>query len=159
MLSMGLPSFFLKSQIFFRNFIATEYLYVSISVRYRLEVHTYFSFCFRDSLRKLWFLLSVSKSSSEITALTNSISPILNEISYAYELFRRFLHSENTRSDAFTLVILYCIFQWDVAAITVDRPLLVLCEIFQFWYCQPGEEPYCNFPFQKSGFCYNVLFL
>ena len=46
---MGLPSFFLKSQIFFRNFIATEYLYVSISVRYRLEVHTYFSFCFRDS--------------------------------------------------------------------------------------------------------------
>lgn len=93
----------------------------------------------------------VFKSSSEIITSANSISPILSEISYAYESFRRFLHSENTRSDAFALVILYCIFQWDVTAITSDEPFLVLCEILQFRYCQPGEEPYCNFPFQKSG--------
>lgn len=92
------------------------------------------------------------KSSSEIITPANSISLILIEISHAYELFRRFLHSENTRSDASALVILRCVFHLDVTVITVDELFLVLCEIFQFRYCHPREEPYCNFPFQKSGF-------
>ena len=73
-------------------------------------------------------------------------------LSQAYESFRRFLHSENTRSDASVLVISHCIFHWDVTVITSDKPFLVLCEIFQLWCCQLWEEPYCNFPFQKSRF-------
>lgn len=50
----------------------------------------------------------------------------------ACESFRRFLHSENTRSDAFALVIFHYIFSWDVAVIVVDELLLFLLENFQF---------------------------
>lgn len=55
---MGLSSFFLKSQIFFRNFVATEYLYVSISVRYRLEVHTLIFILFQGFVTKI--LISIA---------------------------------------------------------------------------------------------------
>ena len=60
----------------------------------------------------------------------NAIPISLLQISYAYESFRRFLHSENTRSDAFTSIILHYIFHWDVLTIALDKSILVLYEIF-----------------------------
>lgn len=106
-------------------------LYVSISERFRLEVHTIFSFSFRDSLWK--FLISILIIKSFLNYYFCKFQLFLSIwIVAACESFRRFLHSENTRSDAFALVIFHYIFSWDVAVIVVDEPLLFLLENFQF---------------------------
>lgn len=110
MLSIGLSSFFLKSEISSSKFSTTEFLYVSISECFRLDVRTLlFSFCFRVPFWKFWFLLSMPNLSSKPLLLQAPSLSFLPK-SFAYESFRRFLHSENTRSDAFVLIIRYCSF-------------------------------------------------
>ena len=133
-----LPHSFRNLKYSFWNFVTSEFLcmYPYLNVSGWIIILAFLWYLIQGFKIKILLISSARLLNSfwKILHMQISIPLFLLWISNFYKIFCRFLHSENTRSDASALIIQSAVlFQLDVTIFSLDKSFLSVTKSFSFY--------------------------